>query len=89
MSPYVAILLDLLSTTVFTSCLFLDFVTAILWDLAYLVLVAMISGAVGVVFSVLVTQQLHRPVPGPASGDNGADVEDLSIFSNLMLATTS
>ena len=85
---YVAILLDLLSTTVFTSCLFLDFVTAILWDSAYLVLVAMISGAVGVVFSVLVTQQLHRPVPGPANGDDGADVEDLSIFSNLMLATT-
>lgn len=62
----VAILLDLLSTTVFTSRLYLDFVTAILWDLAYLVLVAMISGAVGVVFSVLVTQQLHGPVPGPA-----------------------
>ena len=45
---------------------FLDTVTAILWDLARVVLVAMISGSAGAVFSVLVTQQLLRLVPGPA-----------------------
>ena len=61
----VAILLNLLSTTLW-SCSFLDLVTAILWDLAYLVLAAMISGAVGAVFSVLVTRQLLEFVPGPA-----------------------
>ena len=77
-------------------------------------------GNSGAVFSVLVTRQLLRYVPGPARsrrqrsrgqrgsaaafhchncssglslvllGDNGgADVEDVSIFSNLLLATTS
>ena len=62
---YVAILLNLLFTTR-QSCSFLDLVTAILWDLAYSVLAAMISGAVGAVFSVLVTRQLLVYVPGPA-----------------------
>ena len=61
----VAIFLDLLFTTL-QSCSFLDLVTAILWDLAYSVVAAMISGAVGAMFSVLVTQQLLGNVPGPA-----------------------
>jgi hypothetical protein len=60
----VAILLDFLFTS--TSCLFLDSFTAILWDLACFVLVAMISGTAGPVFSVLLPQQLLRLVPGPA-----------------------
>jgi hypothetical protein len=50
MDTLIAILLDLLFTTLW-SCL---------------VLVAMISGSAGAVFSVLVTQQLLRLVPGPA-----------------------
>ena len=62
----VAILLDLLFTTVSTSCLFLDLVTSILLDLARLVLVAMISGTAGAMLSVLLPQQLLRLVPGPA-----------------------
>ena len=65
MNTRVAIILSLLSTTLW-SCSFLDLATAILWDLAYLVLAAMISGAVGAVFSVLVTQRLLGFVPGPA-----------------------
>ena len=77
-----------------------------------MVTMAMISGTAGAVFSVLVTQQLLRLVPGLLGlggddlgdsgavsafhlhngssdlslvlpgGDDGADVEDLSIFSN-------
>jgi hypothetical protein len=79
MNTVTAIFLDLLSTTfllglffVFTSafldsaCVFLDTVTAILWDLARVVLGAMNSGSAGAVFSVLVTQQLLRLVPCPA-----------------------
>jgi hypothetical protein len=62
----VAILLDLLFTTLSALCLFLDSVTAILLDLACLVLVAMISGTAGALFSVLLPQQLLRLVPGPA-----------------------
>jgi hypothetical protein len=58
--------LDFMFTTISTSCLFLDSVTAILWDLACLVLVAMISGTAGAVFSVLLPRQLLRLVPGPA-----------------------
>jgi hypothetical protein len=42
----------------------------------------MISGTAGAVFSILVTQQLSRLVPGLLVGDDGADVEDLLIFSN-------
>ena len=58
----VAILLDLLYTTVVTSCL----------------LVAMISGTARVVISVLLPRQLPSLVPGPALlvgndlGDSGA-----------------
>jgi hypothetical protein len=66
MDTCVAILLDLPFTTISTSCFFLDAVTAILWDLACLVLAAMISGTAGAVFSVLLSQQLLGLVPGPA-----------------------
>jgi hypothetical protein len=62
----VAILLDLLFTTIYVSCLFLDSVTAILWDLACLVLVVMISGSAGAVFSVLLPRPLFGLDPGPA-----------------------
>ena len=65
MDTCLAILLNLLFT-ILRLCSYLDLVTAILWDLAYLVLAAMISGAVGAVFSVLVTRQLLVYVPGPA-----------------------
>ena len=65
MDTCLAILLNLLFTTLW-SCFVLDFVTAILWESACLVLAAMISGAVGAVFRVLVTQRLLRLVPGPA-----------------------
>ena len=73
----VAIRLNLLSTTL-QSCSFLDLVTAILWDLAYSVLAAMISGAVGAVFSVLVTRRssclslVLLGLGGDDLGDSGA-----------------
>ena len=47
-----------------------------------LVLVAMISGTAGSVFSVLVTHSSSNSSLVLPDGDNGADVEDLSIFSN-------
>jgi hypothetical protein len=70
-----SILLDL-------ALVFLDTVTIVLWDMTRAVLVAMISGSVGAVFSVLVTHRssdLSLVLPG---GDGGADVVDLSIFLN-------
>jgi hypothetical protein len=51
-------------------------------SLTRLVLMAMISGAAGVVFSVLVTcssSDLSLVLPG---GGDGADVEDLSSYPN-------
>jgi hypothetical protein len=85
-----------------------DTVTAVLWDLARAVLVAVISrsaralvsvllghngdnlGDSGAVFSVLVTQQLLRLVPGLLNDDSVADVEDCfsSISSTLLLSAT-
>ena len=57
------IFLDLL----FTSCLFLDTLTAILWDLACMFLVAMISGSVMAMCSAFCFHsKLLRLVPGPA-----------------------
>ena len=47
-----------------------------------LVLMAMISGTAGVVFSVLVTRSSSDSSLVLPGGDDGADVEDLSIFSN-------
>ena len=41
-------------------------VTAVRFDLACVVLVAMISGSAGAVFSVLVTQRFLKLDPGPA-----------------------
>ena len=71
-----AIFLDLLSTTfllglffVFTSifldsaCVFLDTVTAVLWDLARVVLVAMNSGSAGAVLSILLPRQTPQTCP--------------------------
>jgi hypothetical protein len=55
----IAILLDLLFTTISTLCLVLDPVTAILWDLACLVLVVMISGSAGVSRSASGLDSLH------------------------------
>jgi hypothetical protein len=48
-------------------------------------------GVGGAVISVLLPRQLLSLGPGPAQfvGDDGADVEDLSIFSNELFATTS
>jgi hypothetical protein len=43
---------------------------------------AMISGTAGVVFSVLVTRSSSDSSLVLPGGDDGADVEDLSIFSN-------
>ena len=49
----------------------------------------MISGTAGRCVSVLLPRQLLVLVPGPPGGDDGADVEDLSVFSSCLLATTS
>jgi hypothetical protein len=62
---FVAILLNLLSTTR-RSCSFLDLVTAILLDLAYVVLAAMISGSAGAVIRFFLPQQFLSLVPDPA-----------------------
>ena len=56
----------LTSVSLDSALVVLDTVTAVLLDLACVVLVAMISGSAGAVFSVLVTQRFLKLDPGPA-----------------------